>query len=171
MKKNIILGVAFMIMSLHQLVAQDSAQVSPSVSKRFEETFKGAKNVQWEFLPKKVSQARFVYQGSGWLAYFDHGGKLLTSGRRIKSAGELPLKVQSGLGTAKARFEKKSGACQVGIIYEMIQNDITKYYITVENAAIRALFSVNTDGSVTTESKTPITKEPATPKDAIARKQ
>jgi hypothetical protein len=170
MKKNIILGVAFMIMSLHQLAAQDSAQVSPSVSKRFEATFEGAKNVQWEFLPKKVTQARFVYQGSGWLAYFDQEGKLLTSGRRIKSTDDLPLNVQSGLRRAKSRFEKKSGAAQLGLIYEMVQNDITRYYITMESSAIRALFSVNTDGTAMMESKSAITKEPATPKDAIAKK-
>ena len=171
MKKNSIFGVAFMIMSLHQLAAQDSAQVSPSVSKQFEETFPGSKNMHWTFLPKEISEVKFLYDGKSWLAYFDADGNIITSGRRIKAVADLPLRVQSGFERAKSRFEKKSGPSQVGTIYEMVKNDITKYYITLQSAATRALLSVSTDGLAIFESKTPVTKDPVAPKkDAIARK-
>ena len=171
MKKNSILGVAFMIMSLHQLAAQDAAQVSPSVSKQFEETFPGAKNMQWTFLPKKLSEVKFLYEGKGWLAYFDADGNIISSGRRIKVVGDLPLRVKAGFERAKERFEKKSGPSQVGTIYEMVKDDITKYYITLQSSAMHALLSVSADGLAIFESKTPVTKDPVVPKkDAIARK-
>ena len=170
MKKNIILGVAFMIMSLHQLAAQDSTQVAPTVSQRFEESFKGASNVHWTSLAKNVSQAQFVYQGGSWLAYFDKDGNLLTSGRKISSIEQLPLSVQSGFRRAKARMERKTGSFRIALIYEMVKDDVTKYYISMQNDAIRTLLSVRTDGATAIETKKFITREPTAPKDVIAKK-
>lgn len=97
MKKNIILVVAWMVLCLQQLNAQDSTQVSAPVAKRFQETFAGAKNVHWMSLPKNVTQVQFYYHGAGWLAYFDGKANLITSGRRIKTLETLPLKVHEGV--------------------------------------------------------------------------
>ncbi|MEX2233672.1 MAG: hypothetical protein WD824_16020 [Cyclobacteriaceae bacterium] len=174
MKKNIILGVAFFLMSLQQLAAQNSIQPNASVAKRFEESFEGAKNVQWVSLPKKVTQAQFGYKGGSWLAYFDDAGNLITFGRRVKSINDLPLKVQDGLRRAKSRLEKKSPAFEIAIIYEMMKDEATLYYVTMQNDASRATFSINTDGMAKLENKKSRTVEPKVPKkapkDAIARK-
>ena len=170
MKKKIIIGVAFMLMSLQQLAAQDSIQVRTSVSRNFEESFEGAKYIQWKSLPKKVTQAQFHYQGRSWIAYYDTNGNLITSGRLIKTIDDLPLQVQTGLRRAKARVEKKSGAFQVSVIFEMLQNETTKYYITMQNGDSFATISVHTNGIAVLESKNARTPEPRTSKDVIARK-
>src|SRR5687768_721715 len=94
MKKNMIFGIALLLISLQQLSAQNTAQVSPSVARRFDESFAGASNIHWVSLPKKVTQAQFFYNGASWVAYFDYEANLITSGRRIKSESDLPLKVQ-----------------------------------------------------------------------------
>lgn len=169
MKKNIIIGVACVIMSLQQLAAQDSLPVNGSVARRFEESFTGARNVQWTSLPKKVSQAQFYYQGGSWIAFFDHAGQLITSGRKIKSTQDLPLKVQAGLNRAKSRMERKAESFQVAIIYEMIKDEVTKYYITMQNPTTTALVSINSEGGSMLESKKVFKPELKTPKDVIAK--
>jgi hypothetical protein len=171
MKKNIFLGIVFMLMSLHQLAAQDSLQANLSVARRFAQSFKGAKHVSWISLPKKVSQAQFYFQGGSWLAYFDQEGKLITSGRRIKSLSDLPLKVQDGFRRAKARLERKSPAAfDLSIVFEMLKDETTKYFFTMQNSNTVATFSVNSDGLFIIEQKKPRKVEGAAPKDAIAQK-
>lgn len=170
MKKNIIFGITLMVLSLQQLAAQDGAQVSPSISKRFEEAFEGARNVHWNSLPKKVTQAQFYYNGGSWLAYFDEGGNIITSGRRIKSVDELPLKVQEGFDRARKRVEKKGGNAQLVLIYEMLNEGTTNYFVTLKNQTALSTFSISQDGIpvLKLQKQNAIINE--TPKDAIAKK-
>lgn len=170
MKKNIILEVTFMLLSLQQLTAQNNVQVSESVSTRFEEAFADAKNVNWTSLPKKISQAQFYYNGASWLAYFDEKGTLITSGRRIKNENELPLKVQTGLNRAKARIEKKGSFAQVILIYEMLQGDLTRYFVSIQNESTVSSFFIGQDGSAALQIEKPRKHTPVAPKDVIAKK-
>ena len=172
MKKLIVFGVALLLMSLHQLHAQDSVQVSPSIAKTLAQSFAGAKNISWVSLPKKVTQAQFFYQGASWLAYFDEAGNVITCGRRIKAISDLPLKVQEGFRRAKTRLEKREGASQVILIYEMMKEESTKYFISLQSDSNIATFSFSSDGYAALENKKPRTAMPdtATPKDVLARK-
>lgn len=172
MKKHIIFGIALMLVSLQRLHAQDSVRVSPSVTKSFEQSFAGAKNIFWVALPKQVTQAQFFYQGASWLAYFDMAGKVITCGRRIKTASDLPLKVQDGLRRARTRLEKREGASQIILIYEMMKEESTKYYVSLQTDSNIATFSFGSDGYSILENKKPRTVVPETPasKDVIARK-
>jgi hypothetical protein len=172
MKKNIIFGIALMLVSLHNLNAQDSAQINPSVAERFEASFAGARNVFWTSLPKKITQAQFFYNGGSWVAYFDNEGHILTCGRKIKAAEELPLKVQDGLRRAKARMEKKGGStCQVISIYEMIKEENTKYFVSLLNDSHVNTFSFSNDGSSALELTKPRKVEPqVAKKEVIAKK-
>ena len=170
MKKNIILSAAFMLVSLHQLTAQDDGHVNPSVSKSFEQSFTGARNVTWTQLPSKIAQAKFIYGGGSWLAYFDHEGKMITSGRKIKNVNDLPLEVQSGLYKMKSRLEKKSGSLLIAYVYEMMKDGHTKYFIVTENNSTTATFSVNPEGFSVLENKKPRSIEAQVPRDVIAKK-
>lgn len=170
MKKSIILGIACMIMSLQQLVAQDALQANTAVSRSFEENFKGAKNVTWVSLRKNISQAQFSYNGASWVAFFDYEGKMITSGRRIKSVDHLPIKVKAGFDRAKARMEKRSGAFEIALIYEMLEEGVTKYFFSLQNSSTIATVSVNTAGIAFRESKKVRTVDLITPTDAIATK-
>jgi hypothetical protein len=170
MKKSIIMGMACMIMSLQPLAAQDSLQSNAAVSRSFQENFEGAKNVVWVSLPKSISQAQFYYEGSSWIAFFDYQGKVITSGRRIKSVDHLPLKVKAGLSRTRTRMEKKSGPIEIAHIYEMLEEGATKYFFTLQNSGTVAVISVNSAGTAFTESMKARNLELVTPNDAIARK-
>jgi hypothetical protein len=169
MKTNTLMGVAFMLISLHSLSAQDSIRVKASVAKQFEEVFRGAKDAHWVSLPKKISQVQFHHQRNSWLAYFDDDGKLLASGRRIKSVNDLPLQVQEGFRKAKARMERKVGNAAVTMIYEMRIDSGTKYYFSLQNHKSLATFSITSDGIATLEKKRIITTETKFPKNVIAK--
>lgn len=170
MKAKIITGIAFVLISLQSLSAQDSAKVNASVKRSFEKSFTTATNVFWTALPKKISQAQFHYNEGSWVAYFDYAGNILTSGRRIKSPSDLPLKVQEGLRRAKARMEKKGGACQVITIYEMIKDENTKYFVSLQNETHLCSFSISNAGYATMEVTKPRTFQSQINKEAIAKK-
>ena len=146
MKRQTIIGAALMIISLAHLNAQDSAKVNPSVSKGFSDHFPGAKNVAWKPLRKEISQAMFFHKENSWIAFFDRQGNLLTCGRRIKATNELPLKIQTSLEQYRKRVEKKFGPLAVALIYEMLKNDQTTYYITLENSMAAILMSAQSNG-------------------------
>jgi hypothetical protein len=170
MKSNILYGVAFMLMSLNNLLAQDSIQVSAAVSSSFASSFNGASKVKWQKLSKGISQVQFGYMGNSWIAYFEQNGNLLTSGRRIKSFVNLPLKVQTGLEKKKAHVEKKFGPFTVASMYEMVRGELTSYIITMTNDRALITCSVNSSGLAIVERKLRRTIDPQGPKDVIAKK-
>ena len=170
MKKNIILGITLMLLSLQQLAAQQNAPLNASVSKSFEKSFEGAKNVYWTKLAKNITQAQFAYNGSSWLAYFDATGNIITSGRRIKNADELPLKVQDGLEQARRRVAKKGGSPEIFLMYEMLQDGLTHYLVSLQNETTISTFSISQDGTASLKGKRPGTMATEQPKNVIAKK-
>lgn len=169
MKNNIIIGAALFIISLSNSTAQDGAIVKPSVSKSFEKTFSGALNAKWTACAKETSLVQFHFMNKPWLAYFDQTGKLITSGRKV-STHELPVIVQTGMLSEKAKTEKKNGAVSVGTIYEMLTDGVTEYYVPFGNSRIQLMIAVRTDGSVVIKSRKKISEDPKSPKEVIARK-
>lgn len=170
MKKNIILGITFILLSLQQVAAQNNVQVSERVSARFDESFADAKNVRWKSLPKQISQAQFYYNGASWLAYFDEKGTIITSGRRIKDEHELPLQVQTGLNRAKNRIEKKGSSAEVVLMYEMVQDDATRYFVSMQNENTISSFFISQNGNATLQAEKARAHTPIAPKDVIAKK-
>ena len=170
MKKNIILGITLMLLSLQQLTAQENAPVNASVSNSFEKAFEGAKNVHWTSLPKNVSQAQFAYKGSSWLAYFDATGNIITSGRKIKDVNELPLKVQDGFEQARRRAEKKGGSAEIIVMYEMLKDGLTHYLVSMQNESTISTFSIGQDGTAALKLKKPRSMVSEQPKEVIAKK-
>ncbi len=170
MKNKIIIGAVLFVLSLASSTAQDAASVNASVTKSFEKAFQGATKVRWSACPKKISLAQFAFMGKPWLAYYDHDGKLLTSGRRI-TLHELPVRVQSGMLNQKQSFENKYGAVTIANIYEMITGSVTEYYVLLVNHKIRLMIAVRTDGSVVIKSKKKLPISPKAPADVLARQK
>lgn len=171
MKNNIFLGAALTIISLTNLAAQDSIQLNTNVSRSFKETFQGAEKIRWASLRKGITKAQFYHDGNSCVAYFDEEGALITSGRKIRSVKDLPIKVQTGLTVKKNQMEKKLGALSISHIFEMIKADMTTYYVSLYNNRADIFLSVNTSGFAVVEKKT-IKKRDKTegPKDVIAKK-
>jgi hypothetical protein len=168
MKNNIIIGAALFIISLSSSVAQDGT-VKASVSKSFEKSFTGALDAKWTACAKSTSLVQFRYMDKPWVAYFNHEGKLITSGRKI-STHELPVIVQNGMHSQKARTENKYGALTAGAIYEMVTDGVTEYYVPLGNTKIHLMIAVRTDGSVVIKSRRKASESAKSPKEVIARK-
>ncbi|HEY0743613.1 MAG TPA: hypothetical protein VGD40_19235 [Chryseosolibacter sp.] len=165
MKNKIIIGAVLFILSLASAYAQD---INASITASFEKNFAGATNIRWTPCPKKISLAQFGYMGKAWLAYFDHQGKLVSSGRRL-TIHELPVVVQNGLRFKKQLFENKYGAIATGTIYEMLTDNITEYYIPLQNHKIRFMIAVQSNGTVIVKSKKKLSDQPKSPEGVLAR--
>lgn len=151
MKTYMILAVAFLTFSLNQVQAQDSTKINSETFQAFRNLFQDARHVRWTSLSKGISQAQFVQSGKSWVAYFDHGGNLITSGRKVSSPSDLPVTVEAGLRTAKSRLEKKSGTLDIGLIYEMNFGGDTRYVVTMQNKNQISTVSISGSGYTTFE--------------------
>jgi hypothetical protein len=168
MKNKIIIGAVLFILSLTNSVAQEGANAS--VTQSFEKNFKGAGNLRWAACEGKITLARFNYQNTPWLAYFDKTGKLITSGRKVEVL-DLPLVVKNGMYTAKERSEQKYGAVTIGRIHEMVTEGLTEYYVPLHNTKIHLMIAVRTDGGIVIKSRKKVFENPKSPKDVIARNE
>lgn len=171
MKRNVIMVGLMFIISVTNLAAQGSIQVSAATRRAFNASFQGAQKLQWIALAKGINEAKFYYQGNECVAYFDKDGTLVQSGRRIKDLNHLPLSVQKGLREHTARMEKKHGTFHIGLIYETAMNNLTQYYVWMQSPRMSMFLSVNTNGLVVVKDrkKNSIETTPAPPKEVIAK--
>jgi hypothetical protein len=147
MKKNIIIAAVLMLICLNNLSAQESTQVKASVARNFEEKFLGASNVRWTAEPKGISLAQFRIENDAWVAYFSPEGNLITSGRKIKSSDQLPIKVKEALNNVESKYESKFGSFQYGGIYEMTSDNGTQYFVPLESQKLSMMVSITDGGS------------------------
>jgi hypothetical protein len=154
MKKNIILLAAFVLLCLTNLLAQKGSPINSDVSKSFENKFAGATELSWEPQLRGITLARFRYKGETWVAYFDREGSIITSGRKVKSADTLPVKVRESLEKVQSKYEGKYGAFALGSIFEMInENGATVYFVPMQNAGASMMLSIGYDGYATIQKK------------------
>jgi len=169
MKKNIITAAVFFMICLTNLKAQDSMQVTASIAKNFESEFSGASKVEWT-KTNNVFVARFKYQDTFWVAYFNENGEKLASGRKISSLDQLPLLVRQGIAQVKSNQERKFGSIDTSYAIEMIEQGTTKYYVPMANAHVSLMISADNSGN-TTISKKELKHAPDKPaKNLIAKK-
>jgi hypothetical protein len=147
MKKKILFALAVTVICFHNLIAQSPTNLSAPVARSFESDFAGSTNVKAQSLPKKITLIQFNLNEGSWLAYYDGDGKLITSGRRIKTGERLPLLVQESLDGIRAKYEKKFGIITVGAPYEMTKGSTTEYYVPMKNAQIDMLVSIDGFGT------------------------
>jgi hypothetical protein len=170
MKKNILFALAVSVICFHNLIAQDSTNLSPSVARSFESDFSGATKVKAQSLPKKITLMQFNLNEGSWIAYYDKEGKLITSGRRIKATERLPLVVQESLDAIRAKYERKFGVITVGAPYEMTKGTTTEYFVPMKNDQIDMLVSIDGFGTSLVHNKH-INKPTFEPdKSAVAKK-
>jgi hypothetical protein len=147
MKKNILFALAVSVICFHNLIAQDNTNLSPSVARSFESDFSGASKIKAQSLPKRITLMEFNLNEGSWIAYYDGDGKLITSGRRIKTGERLPLLVQGSLDEILAKYERKFGMITVGAPYEMTKGSTTEYFVQMQNAQINMLVSIDGFGT------------------------
>lgn len=169
MKKTIIIAAVLFMNCGATLHAQDSVEVTRLIAKSFQDEFAGASKVVWT-KADHLSLARFFYEGSVWLAYFDQNGDLYSSGRKINDVNQLPLQIQRGISKARDSQERKFGPIDTSYAIEMIGEGTTRYYVPMANNNVKLLVTVDNAGNASV-SKKQIMDTPAAPaKDLVAKK-
>ena len=139
MKKIIVLTGVLVTLCLSSLNAQTKAQ-SASFSRKFSDT----SNVRWETITTEISLARF---GSSF-AYFTNSGDLVASGKQIELS-QSPESVQKSLAALAKSLEKKEGALRVIHVYQLTQENLTKYYVNMGNENVYMAVLVTSGGRAT----------------------
>jgi CRISPR/Cas system-associated exonuclease Cas4 (RecB family) len=99
--------------------------VNKQVLNAFKTEFNTVKDVEWT-AGTDFYKASFVYNEKHVFAYYNIDGDLLGLTRYISSV-DLPLNLQIGL--------KKNGkGYWISDLFEVAKNEVTSYYITLENA-------------------------------------
>jgi hypothetical protein len=169
MKKNIIIASAILVIGLCNAKAQESVQISESVSKSFVREYSGVSNVEWS----KANQAfvaQFRYLDNFWVAYYRADGEKFACGRKIGTLDQLPLTVQQGIQDAKVNQERKFGSMNTSYAMEMIEEGTTRYFLPMANENVSLILTIETSGNTIVtrkEVKQPSIK-PA--KDLLAKK-
>ena len=169
MKRNIGIGAVLFILSICNLVAQDQPAVSSAATLSFQDSFPQATNVKWRAV-KNIYEVTFTNAGRFSIAFLNKEGKVFTHGRRVNDIHMLPVQVKSGLYTAKGRVEAKYGALSLGLIFEMLEDGFTSYYVPMENSKISVVYAISPTRSFIQKSKKIRKVEQEASKQALARR-
>lgn len=165
-----IIGAMLWIISLSNLVAQESPATNVATLKSFERAFAGATNVKWTSVGKGISLAAFNHKGDYRLAYYTREGKIISSGKKIRNTHDLPVLVSESLYRVKNFQENKVGALALGSVYEMVEGDITKYFVSMQNHKVSFMYEINTSGHAQLWKRQKLELKSYPPKNVIARR-
>lgn len=121
--KKIIIMLAITISSLAAFASEEN--VDKKVLNAFSQEFAGAKDVKWTS-NETFYKVSFVYNSQYVYAFYQLDGELLAMTRNITSL-DLPISLQTSL---KKGYE----GYWISDLFEISNNEGTKYYITMENA-------------------------------------
>ena len=133
--KKIIIMLAITISSLATFAREEN--VNKNVLNAFSQEFPGAKDVKWT-ANDTYYQASFVFNGQYADAFYELNGKLMAMTRNISSL-DLPMTLQTSL--------KKYSGSWISDLFEISNNDGTRYYITMENADSKIILKSNCAGN------------------------
>ncbi|NOT52535.1 MAG: hypothetical protein HOP10_14795 [Chitinophagaceae bacterium] len=133
--KKMILSLAIAFTTLSAFAGEEN--VNQKVLNAFRNEFTNASQVEWT-VSDDYYKASFIYNDNYVFAYYNTDGELLGMTRYI-STTDLPIHLQMNL-------KKKYNSYWVSDLFEVAKNDVTSYYITVENADTRIVLK-STGGS------------------------
>ena len=134
MKKQIIIWALLLVTTISSGFAHTGGNVSDKVSEKFNKEFADARDVQWE-QGKNFYKATFSMNEQVMFAYYSTEGKLLALSRNITPA-QLPINLYSSV-------KKNYDNYWVSELFEIVINNETAYYITVENSDQKVVLKSN----------------------------
>ena len=128
--KKMILTLAIAVSSLASFAGSSKGEenVNKKVLDAFKTEFSTAKEAEWT-AGDDFYKASFMYNDKHVFAYYNTDGDLLGITRFISSL-DLPLNLQIGL-------KKKGNGYWISDLFEVAKNEVTSYYITLENADLK----------------------------------
>src|SRR4030095_5643599 len=133
--KKIIIMLAITMSSLAAFACEEN--VNKKCVDAFSQQFAGAKDVKWT-AKDTYYQASFVFNGQYADAFYQLNGKLMAMTRNISSL-DLPMTLQTSL--------KKYTGSWISDLFEISDNDGTRYYITMESAGSKIILKSNCAGN------------------------
>ena len=140
--KKIIIMLAVTISSLAAFAGEEN--VNKKVLNAFSQEFAGAKDVKWT-TNETFYKASFVFNGQYVYAFYQLDGELLAMTRNISSL-DLPISLQTSL-------KKGYDGYWISDLFEISNNEGTKYYITMENADSKLVLKSTNAGDWTSFKK------------------
>jgi len=131
MKKKFITVVAALALLVSTSFANNTTEPSQDIKTEFNRLFTNSTNVKWQMV-SNFYMATFK-QGEQYLtAYFNPLGKMEAVSRNISTTA-LPLMLQKGL-------EDRRKNNWITETAELVNNNGTQYYITLENANTKTIY-------------------------------
>jgi hypothetical protein len=143
MKKVIIITSVLATLCITSLCAQTKEQ-----SAGFARNFSDASNARWEKITADVSLVWFAQANMKSLAYFNQRGDLLLSGQLIE-VNQSPQSVQKSLTALIKSQEKKEGALRIIHVYQLKEQNVTKFYANLGNENVHLAVMVTFGGRAT----------------------
>lgn len=118
--------------------------VTSAVLRSFQTSFKDAKEVQWK-IGIDFIKVEFVLEGQYITAFYAAEGKLIAVTKNISST-QLPIVLQ-------AQVKKEYNDYWITELFELSNEELVEYYITVENADTKLVLKSAGSGWVVFQKK------------------
>lgn len=125
--------------------------ISKQIRMSFEKEFAGAQYVNWESLAEKdIYHATFVLNNERLNAYFNNEGRLLATGRFVKTES-LPMLVTKGI-------MEKYNKHEIVEVIEFVADNETSYIVKLQSKEQQLFVRAFYDGNMAVLKKTKIIK-------------
>jgi hypothetical protein len=145
MKKLLLALSMILTIGLSATPANDETKVDPRVISAFQKEFWFAKNANWD-VSEGYTRVRFSLNDQGFIAWYNTDAELVRTARNILYM-QLPLSVIKSL-------EEKFGNADLLEITEVTKDNITSYYLQVEENNKKYSLEASPSGSITIIKKT-----------------
>lgn len=132
MKKNLTTLFVALVLLTSAAMANENNEPSLQAKNEFNRMFAQATEVKWESVAN-LDKVTFIHAGQHLTAFFNSLGEFESVSRNI-SISTLPLLLQKGL-------QDKLWASWVSESFEVAGTNGTKYYVTIENANEKTIYS------------------------------
>ena len=139
MKKTFSALLAFLIVGISAVMANERPDVDPKILSAFQKEFSFAKNAKWE-VRGSLSQVNFLLNDQGVTAWYNSDAELVTTARNILY-NQLPISV------IRALEKEYAGADFVGIT-EVSRNNETYYQIRANEKSKKFLLKASPSGNI-----------------------
>jgi len=139
MKKTFSALLAFLIIGISAVMANERPDVNPKILSAFQKEFSFAKNAKWE-VKGNLTQVNFLLNDQGVSAWYNSDAELVTTARNILY-NQLPISVIRTL-------EKEYAGAEFFGITEVSRNDETYYQIRADKKDKKFLLKANPSGNV-----------------------
>lgn len=138
MKKLFLTAMAALTLGVASF-AKDVNKVNSLTLHNFQKSFSEATDVDWSVTPV-YTKAKFKLDGEVVEAFYDGLGALIGTSRKVELKS-LPL-------NATQQIKKKYGKYPILDTIEFIQNDETRYYVSLDKNGKKLVLEVSGQGSV-----------------------